>query len=162
MARHESDREDLLREAAALVQRAEFQLPGYDQPIVIGFRRDGAGSLFLGAAPVYQFNAAGQLRRAFWQDALIKAESGTLIALRRQRTPERVELVRHTLTADELRAFLAELETHFSALGAAFAGGHFTLVGQVPAGIDIIAQIQNWLQALPHPTTIAQRPNAEG
>jgi hypothetical protein len=162
MARQESDREDLLREAATLVQRAEFQINGYDQPIVIGFRRDGAGSIFLGAAPVYQFNAAGQLRRAYWREMLVKAEAGSLISLERHRTAERVELVRHTLSAEETQAFLAEFESHQRTLGEAFACGRFSLVGQVPAAIDIVSRIQAWLQALPHPPTIAARPNAGG
>ena len=42
MARRESDREDLLREATALVERAELTIEGFDEPIVVGFRRDGS------------------------------------------------------------------------------------------------------------------------
>ena len=74
MARRESDREDLLREATALVERAELTIEGFDEPIVVGFRRDGSASFFFGADPVYQFNTAFELRRAFVVGLLYKAE----------------------------------------------------------------------------------------
>src|SRR5258705_63721 len=61
MARQESDREDLLREATALVQRVELVVAGYDEPVVCGFRRGGSVSLVFGGEPVYQFNTANQL-----------------------------------------------------------------------------------------------------
>src|SRR3954447_20411722 len=101
MSRHESDREDLLREATALVERIELTVGGFDLPVVCGFRRDGAASFYFGADPVYQFNAVGQLRRAFVAGRLIKAERGRLVALSRERTENEVALVRHELSAAE-------------------------------------------------------------
>ena len=67
MARDESDREDLLREATALVERIELAPADAadDEHIVAGFRRDGALSIYFGADPVYHFNSAGELRRAY-------------------------------------------------------------------------------------------------
>src|SRR5688572_26999220 len=65
MSRRESDREDLLREATALVERVELLVPGEGEPVVAGFRRDGSLSVFFGPEAVYQFNSAGELRRAF-------------------------------------------------------------------------------------------------
>src|SRR5688572_18570527 len=65
MARQEQDREDILREATALVERVELLIPEFPEPIVAGFRRDGSASFFFGADPVLQFNAQGKLRRAF-------------------------------------------------------------------------------------------------
>ena len=44
MARQESNREDLLREATALVERVELHVPAFEEPIVVGFRRDGCAS----------------------------------------------------------------------------------------------------------------------
>ena len=46
MAQRETNREDLLREATALVERAEIRIPGESEPIVVGFRRDGSASFF--------------------------------------------------------------------------------------------------------------------
>ena len=63
MAREEADREDLMREATALVQRAEFSAGG--KPVFVGFRTNGAASVFFDSDPVYQFNSNGELRRAF-------------------------------------------------------------------------------------------------
>src|SRR5204863_2544475 len=78
MAREESSREDLLREATALVERIELIPNGStsDGRIVAGFRRNGALSVFFGEDPVYQFNAAGELRRAYTDGKLLKADRG--------------------------------------------------------------------------------------
>jgi hypothetical protein len=109
MPSRESDREDLLREATALVERAELKIVGHAEPIVIGFRKDGSASFFFGADPVYQFNSAGELRRAYIGGLLYKAERGHLVALRRERTATEVSLVRSELTAYETTAFLMTL-----------------------------------------------------
>lgn len=68
MARDESRREDLLREATAFVERIELvpsssTSKAAETPIVVGFRADGALSVFFGEDPAYQFNAAGELLR---------------------------------------------------------------------------------------------------
>ena len=46
MARQEQEREDLLREAVALVERIEVQTAREQGTVVIGFRRDGAASVY--------------------------------------------------------------------------------------------------------------------
>src|SRR5262245_28859244 len=107
MSLHEENREDLLREATALVERVEFTI-GVGEPIVAGFRRDGSASFFLEPAVVYQFNLACQLRRAFLHGQLYKAENGRLIRLTRQRAETAVELVRHDLTPLESANLLGE------------------------------------------------------
>src|SRR5215216_4505512 len=93
MAREGSSREDLLREATALVERIELLPRTTDRSmvasdlvgehIIAGFRRDGALSIFFGEDPVYQFNAAGALRRAYCDGKLLKAARGRLAALQR-------------------------------------------------------------------------------
>src|SRR5262245_37512289 len=86
MARHEQDREDLIREATALIDRCELvDLSGGD-PWVVGVRAGGAVSIYLGSDPVYHFNSAGQLRRAFVDGELWTAERGRLVRLARRRT----------------------------------------------------------------------------
>ena len=52
MALHEQDREDLLSEATALVQRVELRVEGFAEPVIVGFRRGGEASVFFGADPV--------------------------------------------------------------------------------------------------------------
>src|SRR5262245_38526664 len=112
MSRRESDREDLLREATALVERAELNVPGYNDPIVAGFRKDGSASFYFGADLVCQFNAAGELRRAYVASLLYKAERGRLVALRRQRSDTEVALVRCTLDDAESAALVETLQHH--------------------------------------------------
>ena len=86
MSRSESDREDLLREATALVERVELSIPGYGESIVVGFRRDGSASFFFGQSPVFQFNSQRELRRAFRDGLLFKTDNGRLVEMRRERT----------------------------------------------------------------------------
>lgn len=76
MARQEHDREDLLAEAVALVERIELRVGDWPQSVTAGFRRDGSASFYLTADEVYQFNTARQLRRAFLAGRLIKARHG--------------------------------------------------------------------------------------
>lgn len=162
MAREEADREDLLREATALVERVELALPGEPAPVVAGFRRDGALSLYFGPDPVYQFNAAGQLRRAFVAGLLYKCEGGRLIALRRQRQPAGVFLVRRALAASETESFLASLAARLEALRARLAGGAFVLIGEVPFGANVVDRCSTWLAAQPRCARLADSPRARG
>lgn len=37
MARHSEDREDILPEATALVERVELEIDGLEDPLVVGF-----------------------------------------------------------------------------------------------------------------------------
>jgi hypothetical protein len=159
MARRELEREDILREATALVERVEIQVPGCEEPVVIGFRREGAASVFFGSDPVYQFNTAGQLRRAYAGGLLYKAERGRLVALHRERGPTEAALVRHELDSGETADFLAALESRLSQLKAAVAGNAFVVSGQVPSGADMVGRIRRWLDGLPLQVKVATAPN---
>lgn len=172
MARREEAREDLLREATALVERAELRVLGYDQPVVVGFRRDGAGSLFLGSDLVYQFNSQRALRRAYAEvpghnadlgegpNSLIKAESGRLVVLRRQRLPDQSLLLRTELTPTETGAFLSDLREHFARVLSGLLGGTAAIERQVPEGADLVPRIVEWLQAVTREIQVADRPHA--
>jgi hypothetical protein len=178
MAREESDREDLLREATALVERIEFaaapeatgaiagaaqglQLLGLgNENIVAGFRKQGALSVFFGAEPVYQFNTAGQLRRAYAAGLLLKAEGGRLVALERARQRDEVQLVRHTLSEDEQLVFVAAMHFRLRQLLTQLNTGRLTVVDRVPAEADVQCRLVAWLGE--HElVSIAQRPNVE-
>jgi hypothetical protein len=161
MARQEQDREELLREATALVERAEFRI-GDGEPVVGGFRRDGAPSLFFGVDPVYQFTAANELRRAYRHGFLIKAERGNLVRLERRRTESAVELIRHEMSPEERNAFLAELVDKLTALREAIGTGNYQLTGKVPADSDVMTRILSWLRTLPLPPDVAASPRLNG
>jgi hypothetical protein len=161
MSRRESEREDLLREATALKERAELQIPGCEEPIVIGFRASGAASVYFGADPVYQFNTSGQLRRAYIGGRLYKAERGRLIALNRQRAVSETTLVSDELSETDKRDVLADMQRLLALLSQSLHEKSFVVLGQSPAEFDVANRIGNWLSALPRPILIAQAPNVQ-
>src|SRR5262245_21670625 len=138
MARHESDREDLLREAIALVQRVELKVVGFVEPIVVGFRRDGSASFYFGSDPVYHFNTARELRRAYIGGLLYKAEQGRLVSLSRERTDAAIFLNRIEISQNEAADILMALRDRLLALHGALAACHFEVVGQVPPDADVV------------------------
>jgi hypothetical protein len=161
MPRNESDREDLLREATALVERVELRVAGMEESIVAGFRRDGAASFFFGADPVYQFNAAGELRRAFVGGLLYKTNGGRLVAMRRERTAEAVELHSRQLDVAETATFLSQAEAALDGLKSALAAKQFEVVGQVSHDIsspNVATKVSVWLAARPTKITLAATP----
>jgi hypothetical protein len=159
MARQEQDREDLLREATALIERIEFRGADFPDPIVIGFRRTGEGSIFIGADPVFQFNSHLELRRGFFHGQLLKAEKGTLVALERQRTVDEVLLLRTELTAPQTEAVMSRLYACLATLRQTLSEQRFTVVGQVPPDVDVLGRVVAWLNLLPEKVTIAAVPN---
>lgn len=169
MAREASNREDLIREATALVERIELMPLAADSdtateaasgtPIIAGFRRDGALSIFFGADPVYQFNAAGELRRAYVEGLLYKSANRRLISLGSKRTEREVQLVRHDLTDAEQKAFLTNMAHSLHELENLLATHRFEVTGQVPKNTDILLRLRIGLNNL-QPVTIADRPNA--
>ena len=159
MARDEHAREDLLKEATALVERAEFASPG--GPIVVGFRRDGSASIYFDDDPVYHFTSTGQLRRAYHQGRLYKAERGRLVSLDRRRVPGAVQLLRHELSDDETSEFLGELTERLRGLRSALGESSLRLVGQAPQSSDVSCRIGQWLDRLMLPPPIADSPRAK-
>ncbi len=160
MARNEQDREDILREATALIERIELELPGYAEPLIVGFRRDGSASVFVGTDPVFQFNSQHQLRRAYLAGKLIKAERGQLVSLERRRTATEVQLLRTELDAAPTATLLAAAAEHLLVLDEHLRAGTFKIRGQVPASVDVAAHVRGWLAGLPTPIEIASRPHA--
>jgi hypothetical protein len=161
MAREESSREDLLREATALVERIEL-IPNVaisDGHIVAGFRRNGALSVFFGEDPVYQFNAAGELRRAYTDGKLLKADRGGLVALQRVRTQNEVQLVRHELNETDMIHFQAQMANHLQAFAKLINTNAFDVTGQVPPNADVVGHLKRWF-ATHGNVQIARRPNA--
>jgi hypothetical protein len=157
--RHERDREDLMAEAKALVERAEWNVPGLAEPVTIGFRRDGSVSCYFGPEEVFQFNSKQQLRRAYRHGRLYKAVDGVLAQLRRERTPTAVHLLRRDLTpmeTTEIRQRFGELMTQFL---TACQAGQLSLRAEVPAEADVARRVRDIGDALLK-CEIAERPNA--
>jgi hypothetical protein len=169
MARDESNREDLLREATALVERIELVLRKSDhsiesndligQHIVAGFRRDGALSVFFGEDPVYQFNAAGELRRAYCGGNLLKATRGRLASLERVRTQNEIQLVSHELSREEEATFMSKMHDRLCHFSELIDLNLLEVVGRVPPDADVLGRLKKCL-ATNEKRQIAARPNA--
>lgn len=160
MARDEHERENLLKEATALVERVQVQLANWPQKITAGFRRDGCFSVFFGADPVYHFNSRCELRRAYIAGHLIKAEQGRLVALERRRAAGRVELVRHVFDETDTKTLLSCAEEQLTALGVSLTTSCVQSVQQVPASADVVGRMLAWLESCPLPIKVAHRPHA--
>src|SRR5690606_17718245 len=130
MARREEDREDLLAEAKALVERVELSAAGFEDSIVAGFRSKGALSIYFGADPAVHFTSAGELRRAYIDGKLIKAEHRRLVSLTRRREPGETQLVRHELTGAESDALVSRMRQRLMTLRASLHSGEFQVIGQ--------------------------------
>lgn len=153
MARIETDREDLMREATALRQRAEWEVPTEPEPVVTGFKSDGSLSVYLGQDPVYQFAPSGQLRRAFVSGFLYRTQGDTLARIHRERTDTESTLVRHDLTAAELEDFRSSMRERLNHLHERLRDSSARVVRQVPDGqlpgfadaIDASLKADPWL-----------------
>lgn len=163
MARHEHRREDLIREAVALRQRAALAVPSLlaGDEVTIGIRASGALSLYLGEDPAWHLNPQRQLRRAFRQGRLLKAEAGRLVELERVRTDDVVELRRRVLTDDEQVAVLQEVQTHVMQLAHAIARTEAQLLRAAGDPLPTLADVSAWLAPFVESRIhVAQEPNA--
>ena len=158
MARVPEEREELLREARALVMRAEMEVDGFAEPVVVGFRRGGAASFYFGQDVVYQFNTASELRRAYLDGEMYKTEQRRLVRLNPRRTDESLELVSHELTPAETTEFLSAAAARIRALQSALCENRFRLIGQVPNDQDVPNQIRQRLAKLPAKIALAETP----
>ena len=134
MARNESDRDDLLREATALRPRVEWHVPGEPDTVMAGLKRDGGLSIYFGSDPVYQFTARGQLRRAFVDGDLFRTQGTTLARLQRVRDDSATTLRRTDLSAQELESFLNDMEHRLAGLLHAHQAEQVIVVGLVADG----------------------------
>jgi hypothetical protein len=163
MAREEHAKEDLLRQATGLAERAELVVPSFAEPIVVGFRDGQAASVYFGEEPVYHWNFQGQLRRAYLAGKLVKAEQGRLVSWRKQRDAGQVQMIREEFTTRQQTQFLEALDAKLNQLHSALRDGQFELVGQVSQSHPSVVQLTlAWLEHLPRPLRIADVPNVAG
>ena len=147
MARQEQDREDLMREATALVERAEFRIASEPQTVIAGFRRDGSTSIYFGADPCVHFDSQLRLRRAFIDGDLYRTQSETLARLVRSRTETSVELHRHDLSPDQLTSLLDDVSRRLQRLLNSLATTS-DCVQTVPADADLRPRLMASLQRI--------------
>ena len=148
MARNEQDREDLIREAVALVDRVELSVAGFEEFITIGFRANSAMSIFIGQDPVYQFDPAGRLRRAFVDGLLFRSQEVTLAMLKRERTETETRLLRTDLDAGMLQTFRATMQKSLEILCQNLDVGRFTTIRSAPEAVDHIPRIRSALAVI--------------
>ena len=134
MARNESDREDLIREATAMRNRIEWQIPGDSEPVFAGVRSDGSLSVYFGQESVYQFNSCGQLRRAYVDGFLYRTQGKTLAKLHRERSLNQTVLARNDLNSDELSLFLTAMDDRLRRLAASLSDGSAIQLRSVSEG----------------------------
>ena len=141
MAMNEDDREDLLREAVALLPRAELHVQGLTELLTAGFRSNGFLSLYFGQDPVYQFDQSGRLRRAFEGGLLYRTAASTLSRLQRVRSEGTVTLLRHDLNPQELTEFHSRMQQQLAILQTALESAGVTVVRCVP-------EVHEWTRLL--------------
>lgn len=160
MARHTEDREDLLRDATALVPRVMLQVEIEERTVEVfaGFRNGEALSLYFDSDPVFHFNSAGHLRRAFADGHILKASQGRLVSWSPQRTESRVTMASEELTTEKQEQLGKRMLALLCKLKSAMARQQFTLMGQVSADGDGLERLSSWLES--HSGfTIAELPN---
>jgi hypothetical protein len=160
MARRERDREDLLAEATALAERMELRVDEEAEPMVLGVRRDGCLSIYFSADCAVHFNTRQEVRRMYLDGALIKAECGKLVSMRRERSERAVELLSHELSAAEQQRILAEMRQRITATSSSLERSTCQVVRQIPADFPALERAKVWLARLPSELTVAALPNA--
>lgn len=142
MARNEADREDLMREAVALTERVELFVPGFKELITIGFRSNGAMSIFVGQDPVYQFDPSGRLRRAFVEGFLFRSQHAGLARLERVRTESEVQLQRYDLSPQECDGFRVNMRVTLQQIALPVQQRTVRISRSVPATADLLPTVE--------------------
>jgi hypothetical protein len=147
MARHAQDREDLLRDATALIPRVmlRVEIDSKFCDVFAGFRKERALSLYFDSDPVYHFNNGGELRRAFVGGLIQKAEKGKLFVWQQERSDVEITMRSRPLTTGEQQEFGARLIERIRQLRDAMQTEQFELIGHFPADGDAIGQLERWL-----------------
>ena len=136
MARHEADREDLMTEATAYVERVEFTVAGLKSIVVAGLRKDRTLTIYFDQDSMYQFNHEGRIRRALVDGVLFRSGNNTLSKLNRRRTEHETVLERNDLPPAELARFLAEMDHRIQRVVSSIDDGTANVTRVVPADTE--------------------------
>lgn len=137
-----------MREATALRERAEFDVPGESESVVAGYRANNSLSLYFGQDPCYHFDAERRLRRAYIEGELYRTQGTTLARLHRDRSNRTVELRRHDLSRDELVRLVVQVEQRLTRLLASFEASTAHCIQEIPAGGQIASRLTGDLRGL--------------
>ncbi|TWT30584.1 hypothetical protein [Blastopirellula retiformator] len=159
MATSEEDREDLMREATALVRRGEYVAPQEIDVVTIGYRRNGALSIFFGQDPVYQFNDVGQFRRGFVDGDLLKADGGRLVQMRRERDAAQMTLVSTPLGDVAQAELIVKMEWRLSELAESIEEDVATCSAVIPEDANPASEFLAWWRDTQMKIEIASAPN---
>lgn len=167
LAKQEHDKEDILREATALVNRIELRSTdgSWKSTVHVGFRRDQSIAFFFGAEPVYQFNVQHQFRRAYFNGLLLKAENGKIVQLRRQREAGQLMLLRKQWNSHQQEEFLRVLQHDLMHLKDLGQSGMLEICGTVVEGgtaEELLLSILDWIEVHVVDIQIANVPNVAG
>lgn len=159
MAKQEQPREDLVRDATAYDKRAEFSVEA--TTVFFGVRPDGGVSFYVNEDPVFHFNSNGELRRAFVDGDIYKAQAGRIIRLKRDRSQEKPILKSQPLTPEEQKAMLQATYDGLQRLNFAAAKNALTLSRVEPTDFNASNALQKYIAHLPNPIVVAQAANAK-
>jgi hypothetical protein len=150
MARQSHHREDLLRDATALLPRILLQAKILGQPceVFAGFRQPESLAIYFDDDPVYQFNSQGELRRAFVSGQIIKADKGQLVAWERSETLDQTAMLSRRLNIESTHELVNAMLARFAELKASISNGNTNIVGQAPPDGDALAKLQKWLERI--------------
>lgn len=168
MSRQQQNKEDILREATALVNRIEIkfsQKAVSKESVFVGFRRDGAVSFFFGAEPVYQFNTRHEFRRGYCKGAMLKADNGKICNLTRVREGDQLVLLSRDYSDEQTAEFLEEMKHALLVLYKEIRGGQWSILGAVvEAGTaeELLNRVADWLETHTSELQIADTPNVAG
>jgi hypothetical protein len=136
----------MLRDARALTPRVMLQMFAGERRVAVfaGFRGESL-SLYFADDPVYHFNARRELRRAFVDGQLIKAERGQLVALERRQTVDTTSLVGGTMEDEAKQRLVDDMMRRLVELRSALQEARFNVEGQEPAGGRAVERLGAWL-----------------
>lgn len=138
MAQDERDRRSLLDELTALSPRVQLAIG--DRTILIGFRANGAVSIYFGQDFVVGFNAMHEVRRVFLHGSLFRADTCRRVTrMDRHREPGRSELRSQVLTESAQSELQSIIRWHVEMLARALAGDRFHVTGCIPEGDSSIS-----------------------
>jgi hypothetical protein len=156
MARQHHDREDLLRDATAFVERFQARISGQSEEWFIGFRPDSALGIYAGQHRVLQFDRHGRLRRVFWDGRMFQAVRGELVRLDRRREDTRLRLDRRPLSSEESAELLRAASQVLNTLCASLRDETLAVTGQVVmANQDVVKRMRDWLENQPPSIVVA-------
>lgn len=147
-SRIEADREDLMAEAANLPERVELSVPGIDTPVTIGRNVAGHWSFYLGADPVYRFDADLGLRRAVRDGKLYRTQGTTLAELTRVRLDQETQLQRRDLSDSEVVDVLTKIREELGSVLSGLRNSTAVVIREVGTSNAFLPQLADFLTRL--------------